>query len=255
MAGLGTCLWQAFPEFNNMKIRKALWQSGSIATNPDDRIGYGIPDMKKAFESLLIDYSSADGSVSDCKTILNWTSKDISAMKYEVERKVFGESNYSKIADVPAVSNINVLENNSYQFADTLINVQAGTVSYRIRQIIDSSASSFTAVYIDTVNIDLATSCVTTGVDPVNPNSKNIVIIPNPAHDQFTLRVITNNPIPNLIIRIVDMRGSSVLQFVRSKGSGTQNFDFLVRRLAKGKYTVAVYDGDHFLISRELIKL
>ncbi|MBC7875417.1 MAG: S8 family serine peptidase, partial [Ferruginibacter sp.] len=28
MAGLGTILWQGFPEFNNMKIRNALWQSG-----------------------------------------------------------------------------------------------------------------------------------------------------------------------------------------------------------------------------------
>jgi hypothetical protein len=255
MAGLGTCLWQAFPEFNNMKIRNALWQSGSIAATPDDRIGYGIPDMQKAFESLLIDYSSANGSVSNCKTTLNWTSKDISAMKYEIERKAFGESGYSKIGDASSLSNVNALSNNSYQIADTLINVQAGTVSYRIRQIIDSSASSFTAIYIDTVNIDLAASCVTTGINPVNPNSKNIIIIPNPAHDQFTLRVITNNPIPNLVIRIVDMKGSSVLQFVRSKGSGTQNFDLPALRLAKGKYTVAVYDGDHFLISKEFIKL
>ncbi len=30
MAGLGTCLWQAFPEFNNMSIRDALIKSGNI---------------------------------------------------------------------------------------------------------------------------------------------------------------------------------------------------------------------------------
>ena len=255
MAGLGACLWQGFPEFNNMKIRNAIWQAGSIAMTPDDRIGYGIPDMKKAFESLLIDFSSANGSVANCKTTLNWTTKDISAMKYEIERKAFGESDYTKIANVPAQQNIITLSNDSYQATDTLINVQAGTVSYRIRQILDSSASTFTAVYIDTVNIDLAASCVTTGIDPVNPNSKNIMIIPNPAHDQFTLRIATNKAIPNLLIRIVDMRGSSVLQFARSKGSGTQNFDLPVQRLTKGKYTVAIYDGDHFLTAKELIKL
>src|SRR4029079_13736245 len=38
MAGLATCLWQAFPELNNMKIRSALWKSGSRASTPDDRI-------------------------------------------------------------------------------------------------------------------------------------------------------------------------------------------------------------------------
>ena len=59
MAGLATCLWQGFPEFDNMKIRSALWHAGSITNIPDDRIGYGIPDMKKAFTNLLIDFSSA----------------------------------------------------------------------------------------------------------------------------------------------------------------------------------------------------
>jgi hypothetical protein len=51
--GLATCLWQGFPELSNMKIRSALWQSASRANSPDDRMGYGIPDMKKAFVNLL----------------------------------------------------------------------------------------------------------------------------------------------------------------------------------------------------------
>ena len=55
MAGLGTCLWQGFPEFNNMKIIRAIQQAGSISTTPNDRIGYGIPNMKQAFANLLID--------------------------------------------------------------------------------------------------------------------------------------------------------------------------------------------------------
>ncbi len=255
MAGLGTCLWQGFPEFNNMKIRNAISQAGSISNTPDDRIGYGIPDMKKAFENLLTDFSSANGSVTNCKTTLNWTSKDISAMKYEIERKVFGETSYTKIADVSTRPDIDNLSNNSYQATDTLINVQAGTVSYRIRQIIDSSAATFTAVYIDTVNLALGNSCVTTGINPVDPNTKTITIIPNPAHDQFTLRIETNDPISNLVIRIIDVKGSSVLQFVRSKGSGVQSFDLPVYRLSKGKYTVTVYNGDHFLASKAFIKL
>ncbi|HZH94619.1 MAG TPA: S8 family serine peptidase, partial [Flavisolibacter sp.] len=36
MAGLATCLWQGFPEYNNMKIINALRQSGSIFTAPND---------------------------------------------------------------------------------------------------------------------------------------------------------------------------------------------------------------------------
>ncbi|HET9826261.1 MAG TPA: S8 family serine peptidase, partial [Chitinophagaceae bacterium] len=44
MAGLGACLWHGFPEFNNMKIRSALWLAGDNANNPNDRTGYGIPN-------------------------------------------------------------------------------------------------------------------------------------------------------------------------------------------------------------------
>lgn len=255
MAGLSTCLWQGFPEFNNIKIRSALWRAGSISGTPDDRIGYGIPDMKKAFADLLIDFSSANGSTSNCKTTINWTSKDVSAMKYQIERKAFGESNYTKIADVNTIPNTNILTNHSYQQTDSLINVQAGTVSYRIRQVIDTAASTFTAVYIDTVNIQLNASCVTTAINPVNPNNEKISIIPNPAHDQLTLRVETNDPISSLGIHIVDMKGSSVLQLVRSKGSGAANFDLPVYQLAKGKYTIVLYDGEHFFASKEFIKL
>ncbi|HSN09171.1 MAG TPA: S8/S53 family peptidase, partial [Hanamia sp.] len=52
LAGLVTCLWQAFPDFTNMQIIEAIKKSSSIYNNPDDRIGYGIPDFKKAFDDL-----------------------------------------------------------------------------------------------------------------------------------------------------------------------------------------------------------
>jgi subtilisin family serine protease len=52
LAGLVTCLWQAFPGFTNMQIIKAVQKSSSIYDHPDNRIGYGIPDFKKAFNDL-----------------------------------------------------------------------------------------------------------------------------------------------------------------------------------------------------------
>ena len=255
MAGLGTCLWQGFPEFNNMKIRSALWQAGSITATPNDRIGYGIPDMKKAFVNLLVDYSTANGSVTNCKTTLNWSSKDMSAMRYEIERKAPGEANYTKIYDVPSQAGVPVLANHSYQKTDTLINVQAGTISYRIREIVDTATATFTAAYLDTVNINLAASCVATGINPVNPNVEKISIIPNPASNQFTLKVETAYPVAHLNIHIVDMKGRSVLQFERSKANGVADFDLPVYRLAKGKYIVVVYNGERLVASKELIKL
>ncbi len=53
VAGLITCLWQAFPEFSNMEIILAVEKSSSIYNNPDDRIGYGIPNFHIAYDDLL----------------------------------------------------------------------------------------------------------------------------------------------------------------------------------------------------------
>lgn len=52
MAGLITCLWQAFPEFTNMEIIQAVEKSSSIFNSPNDRIGYGIPNFRIAYEDL-----------------------------------------------------------------------------------------------------------------------------------------------------------------------------------------------------------
>ncbi len=52
IAGLIVCLWQAFPEFRNTEIADAVKRSSDRWMNPDDRTGYGIPDMKAAYEWL-----------------------------------------------------------------------------------------------------------------------------------------------------------------------------------------------------------
>jgi len=250
IAGLATCLWQGFPEFNNMRIRLALWQSGSKANTPDDRMGYGIPDMKKAFVSLLQQFSSANGTISNCKTTLSWTSKDVSAMRYEIERKIFGESNYSKIAVVAAQPNTILLSTHSYQKEDNLVNIPSGIVSYRIRQVLDTGAD-VTGTYIDTVNITLNESCLNNS----NAATEKITIIPNPTPGQFTLRVDTDYSVNNLSIHILDMKGALVSQFFESKTIGRADFDLTVQKLPKGKYIVAVYDDSRLMASKELIRL
>jgi subtilisin family serine protease len=53
IAGLIACLWQAFPEFNNMEIIDAVRRSSSRSGSPDDRVGYGIPNMRRAYQYLL----------------------------------------------------------------------------------------------------------------------------------------------------------------------------------------------------------
>ena len=52
IAGLVACLWQAFPEFSNKEIIAAVRKSGDRYSNPDVRTGYGIPNMRLAYEML-----------------------------------------------------------------------------------------------------------------------------------------------------------------------------------------------------------
>jgi serine protease AprX len=52
VAGLIACLWQAFPEFSNMKLLDAVQKSSHLANNPNDRFGYGIPNFRKAYSLL-----------------------------------------------------------------------------------------------------------------------------------------------------------------------------------------------------------
>ncbi|MFN5648701.1 MAG: S8 family serine peptidase [Sphingobacteriales bacterium] len=54
IAGLIACLWQAFPEFSNMDILDVVKRSSHKYANPDTRMGYGIPDMKKAYDMLML---------------------------------------------------------------------------------------------------------------------------------------------------------------------------------------------------------
>lgn len=52
MSGLVACLWQAFPNLPNTEIVAALKASGDQAERPDRALGYGIPNLMKAYRLL-----------------------------------------------------------------------------------------------------------------------------------------------------------------------------------------------------------
>lgn len=255
MAGLGTCLWQGFPEFNNMKIIRAMQQAGSIATAPNDRIGYGIPNMKTAFANLLVEFATSNATLNACNATINWTSKDVSAMKYEMERKLPGEMTYSKIADINPQAGL-ILANHSYQFNNAIISPTPGVVSYRIRQIIDTATATFTAVYIDTANVTITGGCFATGTGNVDPNKESVTIQPNPVSGStITLVVETPYAVTNMPIAVYDSKGRLMMQLSSSKGTGKKTIELVIDGLAKGKYYVKVLNGVKTIGTAEMMKL
>ncbi len=255
MAGLGTCLWQGFPEFNNMKIIRAMQQAGSIATAPNDRIGYGIPNMKTAFANLLVDFATSNATLNACTATINWTSKDVSAMRYEMERKLPGEVVYSKIADINPQAGL-ILANHTYQFNNAIISPTPGVVSYRIRQIIDTAVATFTAVYIDTANVTITGGCFATGTGNVDPNKESVTIQPNPVSgSSVTLVVETPYAVTNMPVAVYDSKGRLMMQLSSSKGTGKKTIELAIDGLAKGKYYIKVLNGTKTIGTAEMLKL
>ncbi|WP_339699632.1 S8 family serine peptidase [uncultured Roseivirga sp.] len=50
LAGFATCLWQAFPDLNNIELLDLIRQSAHQFDNPDNELGYGIPNYRRAYE-------------------------------------------------------------------------------------------------------------------------------------------------------------------------------------------------------------
>lgn len=241
MAGLTTSLWQGFQEFNNMKIIDALRKAGSRASNPNDTIGYGIPDVKKVLLNLTKDFSTATATLFNNKVTLNWTSKDVAAMKYEIERKAPGETGFTKISE--RFGRGNLFSTHSYTITDSL-NTTGGTIVYRILQIIDTAAASFMSGYIDTVYINKA-----------NAADNSLLILPNPARNFFNLQITTSNAIQDLQVVITDAIGRMVKKSSHAKGPGTAIIPITIVNLARGKYFVTVFEGEKRIGTKILLKL
>lgn len=250
MAGLSAILWQGFPEVNNMRIVRALHEAGNIASAPNDRIGYGIPDLKAAFGTLLTEFATSNSTIDGCRIFVNWTSKDISAMKYEIERKRPGETSFTKIGEITPTTAVS-LTTHSYEFINNLAIGSSGTFSYRIRQIIDTAAATFTDLYIDTTTAIVASACI-----PSLGTKDNVLVRPNPAvGNSATIVIETTDDVPSMPILVYDMNGRLLQRIQESKGSGKKIIDIPISKLAKGKYFITVYNKDVLIGTVEFIRL
>ena len=360
MAGLTACIIQGFPEYSNMKIINALRQAGNNVATPNDRIGYGIPDMKKVVIGLLKDFATSTVSTTECKSTINWVSKDVAGMKYEIERKASNETSFKKIAEIPGTGS--VFSSHNYSYNDILYGIPSGTVTYRIKQIIDTASSTLTSGYIDTVSVEINSLCllndldilinslketatssvsfvnckaaltwtsadmqgmryeverrlpheetfvkvgdqngsgnvfamhsyqftdnlsgvssgpvayrirqivdtsaatmkavyIDTAVTSITPScdlTESISLIPNPAKDEFVLQTTITQAIDQFNIRIVNTEGQTVSLIKKTKPAGINNFTIPIHYLSSGKYYVSVYDGNHILATKTLLKL
>jgi hypothetical protein len=249
IAGLSTCLWQLFPEFNNMKIITTLRKASDKLNVPDSQYGYGLPNMKLATGLLLADFSTMTASINNFTTTLNWNSKDVSGMRYEIERKLPGETVYKKIHSFNATGNTFI--NHNYEYIDIINNSPSGIATYRIWEVIDTSTINFSSFAIDSASVTLL---VATSVNNLASDFKLIQVYPNPTHNSLTVKFTEQNSFKNLYLQIFNSAGQLVLVKTYNKPSGNATLSLPVNNLPKGNYSLLVIkDGKRYAV-KEFIK-
>ncbi len=148
MAGLTTCLWQAFPEINNMGIITTMQQAATKVTNPDNRVGYGIPDMKKAFVMLIRQlFTKQTPQVAGCSVSWQWAVKTDSVISIAVERKLPTDINYTTINTLTSTG---AFASRNFSFTDDLRSFTASGIKYRLRMDIAAD----TSFYLDSITVN-----------------------------------------------------------------------------------------------------
>ena len=106
MTGATACLWQAFPNATNMQVIEAIKKSASQYLNPDNQLGYGIPNFSVAYHLLsgikIHDDNSEIFFPNPFSNILNVLFYSNDTNSYDIDiynisgKKVFSEKGISK---------------------------------------------------------------------------------------------------------------------------------------------------------------
>jgi serine protease AprX len=242
MAGITTCLWQAFPEVNNMQIIDALRRSADKFTAPNDRTGYGVPDVKNAFVLLIKKlYTQQITTGSNCDINLQLGVKMAADMLVDVERKLRGETTYSVISTLKT-SNLNFIKNNLGYTDDLSSEKNSLAVQYRIKMTIASD----TSFYLDSATVNYMPNCSTGTL------TEKISIYPNPVAEHLFVSV-TRNTAVNASIEIYSGSGQKVYSLPNQPVTGTQIFTIPVKQLSRGVYFVTVLINDKKAITKKVV--
>ena len=231
MAGVTTCLWQAFPEVNNVSIIDVLHQSANRFTTPDNRTGYGIADVKKAFVLLVKKlYKQQIAITSNCKTDIKLSIKTASDMSVFIERKLPADTGYKIISTQHSTAGFAL---NNFIFSDDLNALKSSvTIKYRTSMSIGTD----TTFYLDSAAVNYIPSC--------NPASKeNISISPNPVTNKLFVTITKNNTV-NATIEVYGLNGQKIYNLNNQTVTGTQIFTIPMKNLNAGIYLISVFIND-----------
>ncbi|MFT3845131.1 MAG: S8 family serine peptidase [Lacibacter sp.] len=250
LAGLATCLWQLFPEANNIKIINTIQKSSNRFATPHAQYGYGLPDMKKAVGLLLTDLATMNVTATNCIANISWSSKDNSSMLYNIERQLPGETGFTKIKTITANGISFSLQ--QYAINDTVNTNTTGAVFYRIKQVIDTSTATQDEYIIQSASVTIS-GCLLLNTSNTQ-NEKLIEIYPNPTRSDIILKFKNQNSISDLTIEVIAITGEKILTDKLNKPTGIFNHLLPTQSLPKGTYNIVVLKQGKIFAVKEFIK-
>ncbi|MEO5990960.1 MAG: S8 family serine peptidase, partial [Ferruginibacter sp.] len=228
LAGLITCLWQAFPEVNNAGIFNTLKLSASKSTNPDDRVGYGIPDMKKSFTFLVKQLFNSDMQQTGCENLIRLNVKLADRMQVRIERKTTAETEFSLINTIIGDGDFSKRQLN---YTDNISQLPQGIIQYRFSMDVGND----TTFVLGSQSFNYLQSC--------NFVEEGISINPNPVVSDLNVFISRNEPI-KFEVKVYNSLGQLALRKIGANLSGRNVTTLPFSKLSKGIYYVIVYvDG------------
>ena len=242
IAGITTCLWQAFPEVNNNTLIEILHQSADRSNNPDDRTGYGIPDVKKAFVLLLKKlYTQQINIDQNCIAKLSWSVKTAAGMNMVVERKLPADTNYVPVDTQMINTNFSKQD---FNFSDDLSALEPGiTIRYRIKMNIGTD----TSFYLDSAVVQYTERCYF--------YKDSITVAPNPVRDMLAVFIKKPSSPVNVSITVHNMSGQKVYQLINRAVNSSQVFSIPMKQLSSGLYYVTLWMNNKKQLVKKIVKL
>jgi hypothetical protein len=137
--------------------------------SPDNKTGYGAPDMKKAFVDLLKKLQTQHVFLKDCKSVIQWSAKSNAAMNFVIERKLPNDAGYSPIYIQSVNSDFAI---NNFSYTDDLSGVSTpSNINYRIKLTYNITTNDME--FVDKMHIQNCMNCSVLKFNPSCPESVN----------------------------------------------------------------------------------
>lgn len=135
LAGGLACLWQALPEFNAEQLKNLVRQTASQFANPDNFLGFGIPNLANALELALSiqDVDTIEVSVfpNPVENILNL---NFSGLSSTLEFRIYDQLG-KQLLQNQLIQNSNRIDMTNWASGIYILSIKADTFSKQLKLI------------------------------------------------------------------------------------------------------------------------